>query len=100
MVFFVSADAAAAAKKSKGKGSGRVGPCASGKYKGERCLIAGTKDRPGKFPITKGGKPSPGRIRNANVRASQFGYPGVIKRNTPYVKKHTKGTSKFLSANK
>lgn len=77
-----------------------VGACGSGKYKGERCLIPGTKDKPGKFPVTKGGKPSPGRIRNVNVRATQFGYPGVIKKNIPFVKKHTKGTSKFLPQNK
>jgi len=88
--------------KSKVMSSSRLkaGPCASGKYKGERCLIPGTKNKPGKFPITKGGKISPGRIRNANVRASQFHYPGVIKKNLPYVRKHTKGTSKFLKKKK
>jgi len=56
-----------------------VGSCGSGKYAGERCLIPGTKDKPGKFPITENGKVSMGRLRNVAVRASQHGYLAEVK---------------------
>lgn len=40
-----------------------VGSCGSGKYKGERCLIPGNDSKPGKYPVTDGGKLSMSRLR-------------------------------------
>lgn len=50
-----------------------------GSYPNETCLIPGTKDKPGKYPVTEGGRISPGRIRNVAVRASQFGDVQAVK---------------------
>ncbi len=44
-----------------------------GSYPNETCLIPGTADAAGKYPVTDGGTISPGRIRNVAVRATQQG---------------------------
>lgn len=59
------------------------GSCGNkGPYEGEVCLIpatgSGDNQKVGKFPVTEGGKISPGRIRNVAVRASQFGYKDQV----------------------
>lgn len=56
-----------------------VGPCGSGKYAGERCLIPGNDKKEGKYPVTENGKISMGRLRNVAVRASQFGHVAEVK---------------------
>jgi hypothetical protein len=56
-----------------------VGSCGSGKYAGERCLIPGDKDKPGRYPITSNGQVDKGRIANAAARAAQNGDTAAIK---------------------
>lgn len=51
-----------------------------GSYPNETCLIPGTDKAAGKFPVTEGGRLSPGRIRNVAVRASQHGYTEQVKK--------------------
>lgn len=53
-----------------------AGRCTEGPYKGEICLKP-----PANYPVTEGGKLSPGRIRNAPARAAQNGDMATIKKN-------------------
>jgi hypothetical protein len=56
-----------------------VGPCKTGRYAGERCLIPGTDKADGRYPVTKGGQVDTGRIGNAAARAAQNGDTAAIK---------------------
>jgi len=62
-----------------------AGPCQGTKYSGETCLMP----KQGKYPVTEGGKLSPGRVRAAITYGSKMGVLGTLKSNglCTYVKK-------------
>ena len=54
-----------------------AGKCTKGTYKGETCLMP----KQNKYPVTEGGKLSPGRIRASITYGSQYGVLSQLKDN-------------------